>query len=102
MYIYINKKYADVRNSNDVIMCCVEGLLGTRSGFGWVIHNNTLRHAKTIGLDIGIEGGYRPAGGGDNEGTNQPIPNVTGAHTVTQNIIEYNGASGIQGYGASQ
>lgn len=77
------------------------GLLGTRSGFGWVIHNNTLRHAKTIGIDLGIEGGYRPAGGGDNEGTNQPIPDVTGSHTVTQNIIEFNGASGMQGYGAS-
>ena len=77
------------------------GLLGTRSGFGWTIHNNTLRHAKTIGLDIGIEGGYRGAGGGDNEGTNQPIPNITGGHTVTANIIELNGASGIQGYGAA-
>lgn len=77
------------------------GLLGTRSGYGWTIHNNTLRYAKTIGLDVGIEGGYRPAGGGDNEGTNQPIPNVTGAHTITNNIIENNGASGIQGYGAA-
>lgn len=77
------------------------GLLGTRSGYGWTIHNNTFRHAKTIGLDLGIEGGYQPAGGGDNEGTNQPIPNVTGRHTVTNNIIELNGASGIQGYVAS-
>jgi len=74
------------------------GLLGTRSGFGWVISNNTLRGARTIGLDIGIEGGYRPAGGGDNEGTNQPIPKITGSHTVVGNIIEFNGASGIQGY----
>ena len=77
------------------------GLLGTRSGYGWTIHNNTFRYAKTIGLDLGIEGGYVPAGGGDNEGTNQPIPNVTGQHTVTNNVIEQNGASGIQGYVAS-
>ena len=77
------------------------GILGTRSGYKWKIANNTLRYAKTIGLDIGIEGGYRPAGGGDNEGTNQPIPNVTGLHIITGNVIEYNGASGVQGYTSS-
>ena len=77
------------------------GVLGTRSGYMWTIRNNTIRYGKTIGLDIGIEGGYRPAGGGDNEGTNQPIPNITGNHTVVNNIIEDNGASGIQGYVAS-
>lgn len=77
------------------------GILGTRSGYMWTIRNNTLRKAKTIGLDIGIEGGYRPKGGGDNEGTNQPIPNITGKHIVEHNIIELNGASGIQGYVAS-
>jgi hypothetical protein len=77
------------------------GVLGTRSGYKWTIHNNTLRHGKTIGLDIGIEGGYVPAGGGDNEGTNQPIPKMTGWHTVTNNIIEQNGASGVQGYASS-
>jgi hypothetical protein len=32
------------------------GLLGTRTGLSWVIENNTIRHAKTIGLDIGSEG----------------------------------------------
>ena len=37
------------------------GVLGTRSGYKWTIHNNTLRYGKTIGLDIGIEGGYVPA-----------------------------------------
>jgi hypothetical protein len=75
------------------------GLLGTRSGFMWTIRNNTIRKAQTIALDIGDEGGYSgswpPA---DNEGTMQPAPNMTGNHTVIGNIIEDNGASGIQGY----
>lgn len=75
------------------------GLLGTRSGYMWTIRNNTLRQAQTIALDIGTEGGYPGSWPPpDNEGTEQPTPNVTGNHTVEHNVIEYNGASGIQGY----
>lgn len=78
------------------------GLLGTRSGFMWTIRNNTIRKAQTIALDIGVEGGYTGAWPPpDNEGTMQPTPNITGNHTVTENILEDNGASGIQGYVAT-
>jgi len=78
------------------------GLLGTRSGFNWTIMNNTLRRAQTIGLDIGVEGGYTGSWPPpDNEGTMQPTPNITGNHTVIGNVIELNGASGIQGYVAT-
>jgi hypothetical protein len=76
------------------------GALGTRSGYRWTIKNNTIRKAKTIGFDWGIEGGYagHPA---DNEGTNQSIPAVHGEHTVVHNTFERNQMSGAQGYGAT-
>jgi len=76
------------------------GALGTRSGYRWTIRNNTIRKAGTIGLDFGIEGGYtgHPV---DNEGTNQPDPEIHGDHIVEHNVIEHNRASGVQGYGAS-
>lgn len=76
------------------------GALGTRSGYRWTVRNNTIRHAKTIGFDWGVEGGYagHPV---DNEGTNQPDPAMHGEHTVEHNIFENNGVSGAQGYGAN-
>jgi hypothetical protein len=76
------------------------GALGTRSGYRWTIRNNTIRKAKTIGFDWGVEGGYtgHPV---DNEGTNQSDPAVHGEHTVMHNTFERNGVSGAQGYGAS-
>ena len=75
------------------------GALGTRSGYRWTIRNNTIRYAKTIGLDWGTEGGYagHPT---DNEGTNQSTPAMHGDHTVEHNIFERNEVSGVQGYGA--
>ena len=65
------------------------GLLGTRAGYRWTIRGNTIRHAKTIGLDVGDEGG-------DNEG-NQPAPSLLGNHTVVNNTVSDNGGGGIQG-----
>ena len=75
------------------------GALGTRSGYRWTIRNNTIRKAKTIGLDWGMEGGYagHPV---DNEGTNQSNPAVHGDHTVEHNVFELNEVSGVQGYSA--
>jgi hypothetical protein len=78
------------------------GALGTRSGYRyrWAIRNNTIRKAKTIGFDWGVEGGYtgHPV---DNEGTTQSDPAAHGEHTVMHNTFERNGVSGAQGYGAS-
>ena len=73
------------------------GALGTRSGYRWTIRNNTIRKAKTIGFDWGVEGGYagHPV---DNEGTNQSDPAKYGDHTVENNIFERNEVSGVQGY----
>lgn len=54
-----------------------------------MVTNNVIRHAKTVGMDIGDEGG-------DNEGS-QPAPRVLGNHTITHNVVSDNGGSGIQG-----
>lgn len=60
------------------------GLLSTRSGHNWLIEHNVIRHAKTIGIDIGDEGGADPEG-------NQAMPWVLGNHTVRWNRIVDNG-----------
>ena len=65
----------------------------------WRIENNIIRKAATIGLDVGVEGGYSGSWPPpDNEQTMQPTPNITGNHTIQNNTIENNGASAIQGY----
>jgi hypothetical protein len=74
------------------------GAIGTRTGYRWTIRNNTIRHAGTIGLDIGTEGGY-PGHPADNEGTNQGLPGLHGDHTVEHNIFEKNRCQAVTGYG---
>lgn len=67
------------------------GAVGCRSGHHWTILNNTIRFAKSIGLDCGSEGGR------DIEG-NQPIPENAGHHVIRNNVISDNGACGIAGW----
>ena len=66
------------------------GLLSTRSGHNWLVEHNVLRHAKTIGIDIGDEGGADPEG-------DQAMPPHLGNHTVQWNRIVDNGGKGITG-----
>ena len=66
------------------------GMLSPRSGHSWVVENNTLRHSKTIAMDIGDEGGY------DAEGE-QPTPYFVGNHTIRRNRLVNNGGKGITG-----
>lgn len=67
------------------------GAVGFRSGHHWVFEYNTIRFAKTVGLDCGSEGGY------DLEGE-QPRPDNVGFHLIRYNEISDNGACGIAGY----
>lgn len=69
------------------------GALGCRSGHHWVIENNTIRYAKSIGLDVGSESEY------DIEG-DQPRPprDQVGYHLILNNNISDNGACGIAGW----
>lgn len=68
------------------------GALGTRGGHHWVIENNIIRFAKTVGLDCGSEGEQ------DADGLNQPMPENSGHHLIRNNVISDNGAAGIVGY----
>ncbi len=68
------------------------GALSTRSGHHWIIKNNIIRHAKSLGIDCGAEGDR------DLEG-NQPTPpyDSIGYHLIEKNVISFNGAGGIAG-----
>ena len=66
------------------------GALGCRAGHHWLIENNTVRFAKSIGIDCGYEGRR------DLEG-NQPTPNNTGFHILRNNVVVDNGCCGIAG-----
>jgi hypothetical protein len=83
------------------------GIVGTRAGHHWVIENNTIRHAKAVGLDAGRESGSRVAtpcahcGSWDGPPgtTEQQTPTYTGYHTIRNNYIIDNGEIGITGLG---
>ena len=66
------------------------GALGCRAGHHWRIEGNTIRFAKSIGIDCGYEGRH------DLEG-NQPTPNDTGFHVIQNNRVADNGCCGIAG-----
>ncbi len=66
------------------------GALGCRAGHHWLIEDNTVRFAKSIGIDCGYEGRR------DLEG-NQPTPRNTGYHVIRKNRVTDNGCCGIAG-----
>ena len=81
------------------------GMVGTRGGHHWVIADNIIRHAKSIGLSFGasgVTGGNQPAF--DNErparadGTRLQI----GFHRIAGNRFEANGAIGAMGSNHTQ
>ncbi len=66
------------------------GALGCRSGHHWLIERNTIRFAKSIGIDCGYEGRR------DLEG-DRPTPQNTGHHVIRHNVVSDNGCCGIAG-----
>jgi parallel beta-helix repeat protein len=66
------------------------GALGCRAGHHWLIENNTVRFARSIGIDCGYEGKR------DLEGS-QPTPQNTGFHLLRNNTVTDNGCCGIAG-----
>jgi len=66
------------------------GALGCRAGHHWRIEGNTIRFAKSIGIDCGYEGRQ------DLEGA-QPTPQNTGYHLIRDNVVTDNGCCGIAG-----
>ncbi len=69
------------------------GAVGCRGGHHWRIERCTIRHAKTIGLDCGDEGGWDVETGESivHDPTNKGI----GGHQILHNDISDNGACGI-------
>jgi len=69
------------------------GLVSCRSGNHWVIENNSIRWANSIGLDIGMEKHIGQSVDG------QPQPELVGWHLIRNNTISDNGEGGICGIG---
>ncbi len=67
------------------------GIFGCRGGHHWVIEDNTVRFAKTVGIDIGSEGPI------DADSLQQSQPENTGDHLIRNNKIMDNGSAGIIG-----
>ncbi len=65
------------------------GALGCRGGHHWLIEGNTIRFAKSLGLDCGSEGEE------DADGLHQPEPKYSGYHRILSNTISDNGAGGL-------
>ncbi len=69
------------------------GALGCRSGNHWIIRNNSIRFARSIGIDCGSEGPV------DLEGDSTTIDkSTTGFHLIENNTVSDNGICGICGW----
>jgi hypothetical protein len=71
------------------------GAVSTRSGHHWVIENNVIRYATTIGLEAGMEWGI----GFTDEDAPLPEGYVPGFHVIRNNDISDNGLCGIAALG---
>lgn len=75
------------------------GALSVRSGRNWIIENNTIRYAKTIGLDCGSETWDTK---NLKETTKEDKKLILGGkHIIRNNTISDNGLSGISGWNHS-
>jgi len=70
------------------------GALGTRSGHHWVIRNNMIRFANSIGIDFGNEG----ASTADIEVGSNGTATGSAYHIIDSNYICDNGAAGTAAY----
>jgi hypothetical protein len=78
------------------------GALGLRGGSHWLIKNNVIRYANTIGIDCGSEGGNDE---NKNDNTISPALFLSDSSLIDGNVIEDNyvtdnGSCGITGYGS--
>lgn len=65
------------------------GMVSTRAGHHWIFENNIIRHAKSLGMDMGD--------GGDAHRKIPPPPQRPGRHLIRQNTFCDNGEGGIAG-----
>jgi hypothetical protein len=80
-----------------------QGLLSTRSGHHWVIENNIVRYAKSVGIDCGSEGGGENMENrgtvGQGDGHTADRFKHAGWHVISSNHICDNGHCGLTGIG---
>jgi parallel beta-helix repeat protein len=70
-----------------------DGMVSTRSGHHWIIEENEIRYANSLGLDFGSEGGA-------DQGSTQVSESTVGWDLIWNNTIADNGQSGAAGYGS--
>lgn len=80
------------------------GALSTRQGHDWIIEDNVVRFANTVGMDVGQEGWaiMKPEvweGTGRGDRPEGPYGGVEGV-VVRRNVVSDNGQAGIEAYGA--
>ncbi len=73
------------------------GMVSTRSGHDWVIRDNVIRRAKTVGLDVGSEY-WRTDLIPRTLPEDQKLLRKGGRHLVTGNLVVDNGLCGIAGW----
>ncbi len=76
------------------------GMVSTRSGHHYTFENNVIRHARTVGLDIGRE--WKPASvERKSDAVNALDGTPRGHHRIVGNLIAENGSAGIIGWGGN-
>lgn len=69
------------------------GAVGLRGGHHWIVRNNLIRYANTVGLDIGASGGNNERG----QETSSTLTQAGHDNLIACNTIMDNGAAGIIG-----
>jgi hypothetical protein len=80
------------------------GALSCRAGHHWVIEDCVIRHAKSVGLDCGSEGGQEQMEFPDQDspadhGRFRELARKVGHHLIRRNHVSDNGLCGITGNG---
>ena len=78
------------------------GMVSTRSGNHWIIEENVIRYAKSLGLDFGAEGGadQGPNSVSPGDDGNRVADGSVGSDLIQQNTIADNGEAGAEGDGS--
>ncbi|MGD0471414.1 MAG: right-handed parallel beta-helix repeat-containing protein [Terriglobales bacterium] len=78
------------------------GMVSTRSGNHWIVEENVIRYAKSLGLDFGAEGGadQGPNSVSPGDDGNRVADGSVGWDLIQNNTIVDNGEAGTEGDGS--
>ncbi|MBO9610154.1 MAG: carbohydrate binding domain-containing protein [Paenibacillaceae bacterium] len=74
-----------------------KGAISTSGGHNWIIRNNTVRYAKSIGIDFGYQGGKPVEDAGYTAANFYEMTGGVGRHLIENNVVSYSGSTGIMG-----